>query len=175
MKNMEPAEPEKEKGTGRPARKQPPQYVELKDDPMYPKLVEKIAKTAGTILGEDKLNAFIYSQSTKSKKRIPVEGQGAVSVAQPSGAATVIDDGRSAAESRAGSIGSMVISQTSTALTPTKHILTKKLRHMSYKVFLDVLFKIEEALNEKCEFYNEVAEATKVNKPLRLQFEETQR
>jgi len=170
MKNMEPAEPEKEKGTGR-ARKQPPQYVELKDDPMYPKLVEKIAKTAGTILGEDKLNAFIYSQSTKSKTRIP-EGQGAVSVAQPSGAATVIDDGRSAATSKAGSMG---ISQNSTALTPTKHILPRKLRHMSYKVFLDVLFKIEEALNAKCEFYNEVAEATKVNKPLRLQFEETQR
>ena len=46
---------------------------------------------------------------------------------------------------------------------------------MSYHVFLDVLFKIEEALNAKCEFYNEVAESTKTNKALRLQFEETQR
>ena len=169
MKNMEPAEAEKEK-SGRPGKKQPPQHVELKDDPMYPKLVEKIAKTAGKILGEDKLNAFIYSQAGKSKKRVPLDGQGAV--AQPSGPATVIDDGRSAAESKGGSIN---VSQTSTALTPTKHILPRKLRHMSYKVFLDVLFKIEEALNAKCEFYNEVADATKVNKPLRLQFEETQR
>ena len=67
MKNMEPTEAvEKEKGTGRQARNQPPKYVELKDDPMYPKLIEKIARTAGTILGEDKLNAFIFSQSTKS-------------------------------------------------------------------------------------------------------------
>jgi hypothetical protein len=172
MKNMEPAEAEKEKGPGRNARNQPPQYVELKDDPMYPKLIEKIAKTAGTILGEDKLNAFIYSQSTKSKKRIPIEAQGAGAVGQPSGAATVIDDNRSAAESGAGAIS---ISQTSTALTPTKHILPRKLRHMSYHVFLDVLFKIEEALNAKCEFYNEVAESTKTNKALRLQFEETQR
>jgi hypothetical protein len=171
MKNMEPAEPEKGK-SGRPGKKQAPQYVELKDDPMYPKLVEKIAKTAGTILGEDKLNAFIYSQAGKSQKRVPLDAQGAASVAQPSGAATVIDDGRSGAGSKAGSIN---ISQTSTALTPTKHILPRKLRHMSYKVFLDVLFKIEESLNEKCEFYNEVAEAAKVNKPLRLQFEETRR
>jgi hypothetical protein len=173
MKNMEPAEAtEKEKGTGRQARNQPPKYVELKDDPMYPKLIEKIARTAGTILGEDKLNAFIYSQSTKSKKRIPIETQATVSVGRPAGAATVIDDSRSAAESGAGAIS---ISQTSTALTPTKHILPRKLRHMSYNVFLDVLFKIEEALNAKCEFYNEIAETTKTNKALRLQFEETQR
>jgi len=173
MKNMEPAEAAaKEKGTGRQARNQPIQYVELKDDPMYPKLIEKIAKTAGTILGEEKLNAFIYSQSiTQSKKRIPIETQATVSVGQPSGAATVIDDSRSAAESGAG----ISISQTSTALTPTKHILPRKLRHMSYNVFLDVLFKIEEALNAKCEFYNEIAEGTKTNKALRLQFEETQR
>lgn len=145
--------------------------MELKDEPMYPKLIEKIARTAGTILGEEKLNAFIYSQSTKSKKRIPIEAQAAVSVGQPSGAATIIDDSRSA-ESGAGTIS---ISQTSTALTPTKHILPRKLRHMSYSVLLDVLCKIEEALNAKCEFYNEIAESAKTNKALRLQFEETQR
>ena len=46
---------------------------------------------------------------------------------------------------------------------------------MDYSTFLEVLYKIEESLHEKCELFNEISEASKTNRSLKLRFEETLR
>lgn len=46
---------------------------------------------------------------------------------------------------------------------------------MPYPTFLDVLFKIEESLNAKCELFDEVAALSKTDRTVRVQFEEIMR
>ena len=46
---------------------------------------------------------------------------------------------------------------------------------MEYSVFLDVLHKIEDSLNDKCELFNKILEASKYDVAIRLKFAETLR
>lgn len=60
--------------------------IELKTMPLYPRLIERIARLSGLILGESKLKAFIASQSTPFADRIQPEA----AKTQPQGPAVIV-------------------------------------------------------------------------------------